>query len=358
MLSLRIDRLAESDRSVLQAASIIGPTVPGDMLARLTGLSDDALSASLDTLAEADLLLPTGGFPARRLVFKHALTLEAAYRSILPSRRQAMHRAMLELCREAYADDADEHVEEMADHARFGGMWSDAADLCKRAAIQAEARSSYHRAALFYDRALDALGRQPQTNRLRLEQADIHCRMRPALWMTGEYDRVVQGLARAEQMSEEAGDQRLLAEIRAQRAYFHSTDGRFDDGLELCRMADAAARGIDDALLHAEIAAARCQLLRFRGKYRDAIRAVEEHLPVWTGEHRHYRGLQLATRAVYVHSHLAACRGGLGQDDAAHATTPRRLSPSLVKPSARPISTSRCSTSGKSRSMRAGPRRL
>ncbi len=323
VLSLRIDRLAESDRSVLQAASIIGPTVPGDMLARLTGLSDDALSASLDTLAEADLLLPTGGFPARRLVFKHALTLEAAYRSVLPSRRQAMHRAMLELCQEVSAANPDEHVEEMADHARFGGMWSDAADLCKRAAIQAEARSSYHRAALFYDRALDALGRQPQTNRLRLEQADIHCRMRPALWMTGEYDRVVQGLARAEQMSEEAGDQRLLAEIRAQRAYFHSTDGRFDDGLELCRMADAAARGIDDALLHAEIAAARCQLLRFRGKYRDAIPSVEEHLPVWTGKHRHYRGLQLATRAVYVHSHLAACRGGLGQDDGArhHAET-------------------------------------
>ena len=334
VLSLRIERLSEADRRVLQAAAVIGGDVSEALLASLSGVTGDALTAALDALSEANLLLRTQSFPERHYAFQHALTLEAAYRSILPSRRQVLHRAMLDLCDRRYADTLAEHVEEMADHARFGGLWPRAADLCKRAALQAEGRSSYHRAALLYDRALDALERQPQTDALRLEQADIHCRMRPALWMTGEYDRVVQGLVRAQEMSEQAGDRRLLAEIQAQRAYFHSTDGRFDEGLKLCRAAEVAAQGIDDALLHAEIAAARCQLLRFRGRYSSAVHAIEQQLHVWTGEHRHYRGLQLATRGVYVHSHLSASQAGLGHDEAArhHADTALAIARETERP--------------------------
>ena len=50
--------------------------------------------------------------------------------------------------------------------------------------------------------------------RLGLAQVDIHLRMRPALWLMGEYDRVMCGFTRAEQLIEQAGERRLLAEIR------------------------------------------------------------------------------------------------------------------------------------------------
>lgn len=319
ILGLRIERLPEVQRQVLEAAAVIGTQVPERLLARLTGLDPDPLAEALDGLAEAELLHRTRSFPEHVHAFNHALMLEAAYRTMLPSRRQALHRQMLDLLDDQYAGQVDEHLDEMADHARFGNLWDRAADLSERAGDRATGMSAYQRAVLHYERAIDALSRLDPSRDTALRRAELYQRMRPGLMILGLFDRALASLGKAEALFREAGDRRALAECHVHLAYFHATDSQFDAGLECCEKAVDEARGLDDSLLHAEIEGARCQLLRMRGLFAEAIRQCGDFADIYTGANRLYRGPHLGSRAVWGRAHLAICRAYLG--DSAGAQT-------------------------------------
>ncbi|QEW23540.1 TOMM system kinase/cyclase fusion protein (plasmid) [Paracoccaceae bacterium] len=335
VLGLRIERLPADQRQVLEAAAVIGAQVPERLLARLTGLAPDPLAEALDGLAEAELLHRVHSFPEHVLAFNHALMLEAAYRATLPSRRQALHRQMLDLLDEGHGGRTDDHLEEMADHARFGNLWDRAAGLSERAGDRATGMSAYQRAVLHYERAIDALARLEPSRAISLRQAELYQRMRPGLMILGLFDRAYASLRKAEALFREAGDRRALAECHVHLAYFHATDSRFDAGLDCCDTAVEEARGLEDPLLHAEIEGARCQLLRMRGLFAQAVRQCGDFTDIYTGTHRAYRGPHLGTRAVWGRAHLAVCRAYLGDPDAAQVDIAEALA--VAEATGRPV---------------------
>ncbi len=316
VLALRIERLGDADRKVLDAAAVIGASVPEPLLAPLSGLDPDTLSEALDGLAAADLLLRVRSLPFREYTFKHALTLEAAYRAILPSRRQALHRTALELCERVYAGELDAHVEEMADHARLGGLWERAADLLEQAADKAVTRSAYQRAVPLFDRALDAAARLEQTAAQKLRQADLHRRMRGSLMMVGEFEKTEHHLLAAEALSVEAGDRIAMAEARIHMAYYHATDGGFDTLFRCCDLAEEDSSGLDEPMLLAEIASARLQGLRMRGEFAQAARQFRDLPDAYSGTNRLFRGQHLGTRLLWACCHLSVCHAYAGDDAA------------------------------------------
>jgi class 3 adenylate cyclase len=93
VLAARIDRLAERDKAVLQAAAVIGRQFTEPLLKRVTGLDDEELRATLRALVRADLLVKStataGGY-----AFRHDLTQEVAYHSELSQRRARIHGAV------------------------------------------------------------------------------------------------------------------------------------------------------------------------------------------------------------------------------------------------------------------------
>jgi AAA ATPase-like protein/adenylate/guanylate cyclase family protein len=91
LLAARIDRLPPEEKRLLQTAAVIGTEVPWPLLQVIADTADEALSRSLAQLQGAEFLYETSLFPERAYTFKHALTHEVAYGSLLHERRRALH---------------------------------------------------------------------------------------------------------------------------------------------------------------------------------------------------------------------------------------------------------------------------
>ena len=99
-LAARLDRLGAA-REVAQIGAVLGRDFVYALLRDVAEMDEPALQASLDRLADADLLFVEGAPPEANYRFKHALIQDAAYDSLLKSRRQALHRRAAEALREA-----------------------------------------------------------------------------------------------------------------------------------------------------------------------------------------------------------------------------------------------------------------
>ena len=100
VLAARIDRLAPEDKRLLQAAAVIGKDVPYPLLQAIAELPEDALRQGLARLQAAEFLYETSLFPDLEYTFKHALTHEVAYGSLLQERRRALHARIVARHRE------------------------------------------------------------------------------------------------------------------------------------------------------------------------------------------------------------------------------------------------------------------
>src|SRR5262249_20308217 len=91
ILAARIDRLPPEDKRLLQAASVIGKDVPFALLQTIADSSEDDLRQALSHLQGAEFLYQASSFPELEYTFKHALTHEVTYGSVLLSRRRELH---------------------------------------------------------------------------------------------------------------------------------------------------------------------------------------------------------------------------------------------------------------------------
>ena len=97
VLAARLDRLPPEAKRLVQIAAVIGPEVPVPLLQRLAGLAEDTVQRGLAQLQDAEFLYETRLFPEQVYTFKHALTHEVAYGSLLQERRRALHAQIVEV---------------------------------------------------------------------------------------------------------------------------------------------------------------------------------------------------------------------------------------------------------------------
>ena len=88
ILAARIDRLPQDEKSLLQTASVIGTEVPLSLLQAIAEMSEAGLYGGLSNLQASEFLYETSLFPEHVYTFKHALTHEVAYSSVLQERRR------------------------------------------------------------------------------------------------------------------------------------------------------------------------------------------------------------------------------------------------------------------------------
>ena len=128
VLAARIDRLSPEDKWLLQTAAVMGTEVPFPLLQAITDLPEADLQRGLAHLQAAEFLYETRLFPEREYTFKHALTHEVAYSSLLQERRRALHARLVEALEahapawmpEGAAGRSADQVERLAHHARAG----------------------------------------------------------------------------------------------------------------------------------------------------------------------------------------------------------------------------------------------
>jgi class 3 adenylate cyclase/tetratricopeptide (TPR) repeat protein len=210
ILAARIDRLLAEDKQLLQTASVIGKDVPFVLLRAVAEAAEDAVQRGLAHLQAAEFLYETHLFPDPEYTFKHALTHEVTYGTLLLERRKVLHARIVGAIERSYPDRLSEHVERLAHHAVRGEMWEKAVPYLRQAGVKALARSANREAVSSLEEALTALQHLPET-RETLEQAiDLRIDLRNSLLPLGEFERIVGYLREAEGLARTLGDQRRL----------------------------------------------------------------------------------------------------------------------------------------------------
>ena len=235
VLAARIDRLEPGVKQLLQSAAVIGKDVPFSLLRAIVDTDEEMLRDRLGHLQSAELLYEATLFPELEYTFKHALTHDVAYGSLLQERRRALHARVTRAMEQVYAERLVEVAERLAYHALRGDLWEEALLYARQAGGKAAARSAHREAAASYDQALVALHRLPETPE-RLQQAiDIRLEIRSALYPLGEFEQIVARLREAETIAEALHDRARLARVAALLASFYFTTGRYESAIESAR---------------------------------------------------------------------------------------------------------------------------
>ena len=251
ILTARIDRLPPADKQLLQAASVVGKDVPYAILQAIAGLPEDALHRGLADLQEHEFLYETRLFPDREYSFKHALTHEVTYGSLLAERRRALHEATVEAILRLHPDRLTEHVERLAHHAVRGELWERAVDFLRQAGAKAAARSAYREAAAGLEQALVALGPLAETEDTLRRGVDLRFELRSSLQALGEHEQVVEHLRAAERLATGLEDRARLGWASAYLSQYLWRMGEPQRAEELGRRALAIATESGDVALQA-----------------------------------------------------------------------------------------------------------
>src|SRR5207247_6921633 len=143
VLAARIDRLPPEEKRLLQTAAVIGTEVPLPLLHAIAEMPEEALQHGLTHLQAAEFLYETRLFPELEYTFKHTLTHEVAYASLLHERRRTLHQSVLETLERRQPDQPSEEAERLARHAVGAEAWDKGAKYLRLAAQRMIARSSY-----------------------------------------------------------------------------------------------------------------------------------------------------------------------------------------------------------------------
>jgi predicted ATPase/class 3 adenylate cyclase len=232
VLAPRIDRLPPEAKRLLQAASVIGKDVPLALLQAIADLSEDETRRHLAILQTADLLHELRLFPSMEYTFRHVLTQEVAYGTLLRERRRALHARVMEALELLLADRPGEQVESLAHHALRGEVWHRAVAYLRQAGAKAAARGVNHEAVGFLEQALGALSHLPDSPERSEQAIDLRLDLRPPLLQMGQLDRVLTLSQEAEALAQALGDEQRLARVYTYLVNYYYLKGEPDLAIE------------------------------------------------------------------------------------------------------------------------------
>jgi tetratricopeptide (TPR) repeat protein len=170
-LFARLDRLSAA-REVAQIGAAVGRSFPYELLAEVAPLGPAPLTRALAELEAAELVFRRGRVPEAVFTFKHALVRDAAYASLLKSKRRVLHAAIAEALEQRFAELVASEPETLAHHLSEAGEAARAAPRWLEAGRNAAARSANPEAIAHLTRGLEvvrALPASPERDRLELD---------------------------------------------------------------------------------------------------------------------------------------------------------------------------------------------
>jgi DNA-binding NtrC family response regulator/tetratricopeptide (TPR) repeat protein len=321
VLLARIDRLPLEERRLLQAAATIGRDVPSTLVAMLTGLEPDAVAAGLSSLERGEFLMsaPHG------YTFKHALTHDVAYESLLPEGRRELHATLVEVMEKLCGARVFDEAARLGDHAFRGALWSKAVNYLQQAARKALAHSAFREAAATLERALEALAHLPETRESLEQGVDLRVGLRSALYPLGEIRRILDHLTAADAIGERLGDRRRLAVVAAYRTDVLRILGDYDSAVEAGARATMLAHDHNDIALQITINTYVGLVHYARGEFEDAIDRFTRNVECLTEPFLH--DLMGMPQLPSVHSRMWAawCLAEVGRFDVAIARAEEAL---------------------------------
>jgi class 3 adenylate cyclase/predicted ATPase len=250
-LVARLDRLGDA-KEIAQMGAVIGREFSYALLAAIAETFGVEVDAGLDRLVRSELALRRGTPPNATFTFKHALVQDAAYKTLLRSRRAQVHRRIAEVLENRFPDTAETEPELLAHHYTEAGLTEPAVIHWQRAGKRAFERSANAEAVSHLTTALALLATMPESrDRDRSElalQIDIGL---PLLATKGlAAPEVAETYKRARQLCDAVGDTSQIFPVTWGLWYSMNQTGRIDEALSLAdELIDIGQRQGDSGLL-------------------------------------------------------------------------------------------------------------
>ena len=271
-------------KRLVQIAAVIGPEVPVPLLQSIAELSEEALQRGLAHLQATEFLYETRLFPDSVYTFKHALTHEVAYGSLLQERRRVLHACIVETLEALAGDQVAEQVERLAHHALRGEMWDKALTYCQQAGEKVMARAAHREAVGYLEQALGAAQRLPARHDLLAQGIDLCIILDSAFLTLGDPRRGFDYLRKAIVLAEALDDQRQLGRAANGMTHYFLRTGDFDAAIESGQRAlvhaTTSGAGVEQAIAHCVLGTAYFSL----GDYRSATDVLRRSVAALEGD--------------------------------------------------------------------------
>jgi class 3 adenylate cyclase/tetratricopeptide (TPR) repeat protein len=290
LLMSRLDRLPPETKWLAQQASVIGRIflyrVLLHMAERKTGVDDD-----LSCLETNELIRERARHPELEYMFRHALTQETAYQSLLAVRRKDLHCKTALAIEELFSDRIAEFSTVIGEHFLRGEAWERASDYLIRAGDTATRLAALAEARLHYARALDAMAHLPSAENNSRSKLDTLIKQVRISYLADSPEQNMARMTEAERLVRElpgpdgtpGSDQLRLARVRLWIGRIHYVSNAMPEAIGYYRQVLAVAQNLGDPELLALPSLGIGLILFFQGHFgkaeatfRQAIRAFEQ----------------------------------------------------------------------------------
>jgi tetratricopeptide (TPR) repeat protein len=225
VIMARVDSLPEAAKEVVQTGSVIEREFSYELIKKVSDFAERELLSHLSVLKDSELLYERGIFPQSVYIFKHAMTQEVVYNSLLLKRRNQIHEKIAHSLEELYAERLEEFYEMLAYHYSRSENPEKAYHYLKLSGNKAIRNYSNWEAFLFYKEAIDVLSKMPETEENKREQIEVRLLMTVPMLPLGYPENSLEFLEVGERLSKKLGDKKNRAHFLSQMGIYYTLKG-------------------------------------------------------------------------------------------------------------------------------------
>jgi class 3 adenylate cyclase/tetratricopeptide (TPR) repeat protein len=277
IIAARIDRLDDSLKRIMQVASVIGREFAYRILQAIMEIKE-GLKSHLISLQGLEFSHEKNLFPELEYIFKHAITQEVAYNSLLHKKRREIHGKIGKAVEQIYPERLEEFYEMLAYHYSNSHHPEKAVSYLKLAGQKAMRRFSPAEAFRFYKDAMGILKKMDDTDQNKKDQIEVLVSMGFPMRELAYPEDSFTFLQEGEELCKAFKDRRSLAILYSHMGNFYSAKGDAAQGLMYQLNAFEEAERIQDSKIIARIGAALSFPLDVAGEYRKVVQMTPKIL--------------------------------------------------------------------------------
>jgi class 3 adenylate cyclase/predicted ATPase len=294
VLASRIDRLPPEEKCLLQSASVIGKDFSFALLQAIAELTDEPLRRGLTHLQAAEFLFETNFFPDLEYTFKHALTHEVAYKSLIRLNRQNYHERIARTLEQRFPDLVETQPQLLAHHYTEANLGAQAIPYWQRGGEKASERAAHAEAISYFRKGLELLQRVPDTAECLQRKLSLYTLLGRTLKDVRGYGdpEVEQAYTRARELCRVIGEAPQLFSTLLGLSIYFVVRAELQTARELGQQLLDMAQRIQDSVLLVEAHYALGVTCFWMGEFDPARNHLEQGIEQYD-PHRHHSHIML-----------------------------------------------------------------
>jgi class 3 adenylate cyclase/tetratricopeptide (TPR) repeat protein len=285
IIAARMDRLEESLKRIMQIASVIGREFAFRILQAILEIKED-LKSNLLNLQGLEFIYEKRLFPELEYIFKHALTQEVAYNSLLLKRRKEIHEKTGQAIEELYPERLEEFYEMLAYHYSKSDNLDKACHYLKLSGNKSTRNNSLWEAFRFYQEALSLLKQMPQTEENKRDQVEVILLMAGPMRQLAYPEDSFKFLQEGEKLVKEVGDGKSKSYLDSFIGLFYSHKGDPLLGRQYLEDSFAEAERIQDIEIMTPVCSSLATSYQFEGDYKKRVSLLPKVIALLEKTHR------------------------------------------------------------------------